>query len=138
MELVRIYECFCDETRLRILNLISRGPLCVCHFQEILDLPQVKVSKHLAYLRKRKMVATKRVGTWVVYRLAEERSQEFEQNLRCLQDCVASDKSFRKDLLKLKKVVRKASDEIASELRPAGCCPDESPEAATTAEKISV
>ena len=51
MKLLQIYRCFCDETRLRILHLLTQGPLCVCHFQNILQVPQVAVSKHLAYLR---------------------------------------------------------------------------------------
>ena len=42
MDLVQIYHCFCDRTRLRILNLLCEGPLCVCHFQELLNEPQVK------------------------------------------------------------------------------------------------
>ena len=36
MDLIRIYECLCDATRLRILHLLTHGPLCVCHIQEIL------------------------------------------------------------------------------------------------------
>jgi ArsR family transcriptional regulator len=56
MDLVQIYECLCDQTRLRILHLLSQTPLCVCHFQEILEEPQVKISKHLAYLRNRGLV----------------------------------------------------------------------------------
>ena len=53
MKLLQIYRCLCDETRLRILHLLAQGPLCVCHFQTILRLPQVAVSEHLAYLRER-------------------------------------------------------------------------------------
>ncbi len=34
MDLIQIYECFCDQTRLRILHLLCQGPLCVCDFQE--------------------------------------------------------------------------------------------------------
>ena len=49
MDLVQIYQCFCDLTRLRILHLLTKSPLCVCHFQDILREPQVKISKHLAY-----------------------------------------------------------------------------------------
>jgi DNA-binding transcriptional ArsR family regulator len=56
MDLVTIYECLCDQTRLRILNLLCQGPLCVCHIQEILNEPQVKVSKHLGYLKAHGMV----------------------------------------------------------------------------------
>ena len=46
MSLVQIYQCLCDETRLRILNLLHEGELCVCHIQDILGEPQVKISKH--------------------------------------------------------------------------------------------
>lgn len=86
MELVRIYECLCDITRLRILNVLLRGPLCVCHFQRILGEPQVKISKHLGYLRSRGLVEAKREGNWMVYRLPEKPSRELAANLACLQD----------------------------------------------------
>lgn len=104
MDLVRIYQCLCDRTRLRIVHLLTHGPLCVCHFQEILEIPQAKVSQHLAYLRQREMVETTRRGTWVIYSLPEKPSHELESNLRCLQDCVTSDRMFRADLTRLAKV----------------------------------
>lgn len=53
MDLVEIYKCLCDRTRLRLLHVLAQGPVCVCHFQEVLGEPQVKISKHLAYLRAR-------------------------------------------------------------------------------------
>ncbi|HET7237493.1 MAG TPA: metalloregulator ArsR/SmtB family transcription factor [Terrimicrobiaceae bacterium] len=98
MELLRIYQCFCDPTRLRILHLLTRGPLCVCHFQEILRLPQTKVSQHLAYVRKRGLVECRRHQTWMIYSLPAKPSSELEANLKCLQDCVQSDRRFRDDL----------------------------------------
>ena len=58
MNLVEVYNVLCDETRLRILHLLANRPLCVCHFQDILSAPQVKISKHLAYLREHGMVET--------------------------------------------------------------------------------
>lgn len=104
MDLVRIYQCFCDPTRLRILHLLTETPLCVCHFQEILDEPQVKVSKHLAYLRDRKMVTAKRDQNWMIYSLPQKRSAELQKNLKCLQDCVQTDPMFKKDLKALAKL----------------------------------
>jgi ArsR family transcriptional regulator, arsenate/arsenite/antimonite-responsive transcriptional repressor len=98
MDLIQIYQCFCDRTRLRILHLLGRGPLCVCHFQEVLVEPQVKVSKHLAYLRARGMVQAKRNGNWMIYSLPARREPELEANLKCLQDCVQTDPVFRRDL----------------------------------------
>jgi len=121
MELIRIYQCLCDETRLRILHLLARGPLCVCHFQDVLQLPQTKVSQHLAYLRKRRMVETTRRGTWIIYRLPARPSPELEANLRCLQDCVTSDKLFRADLARLAKV-KKCAGWVEEAVGQKTCC----------------
>jgi ArsR family transcriptional regulator len=104
MKLLRIYRCLCDETRLRILHLLTQGPLCVCHFQDILGLPQVAISKHLAYLRANDMVVAQRHGKWMIYRLPEKASAELDLQLRCLQDCVQSDRNFQGDLKRLKKM----------------------------------
>ncbi|HEX4665595.1 MAG TPA: metalloregulator ArsR/SmtB family transcription factor [Chthoniobacterales bacterium] len=101
MKLAEIYQCFCDPTRLRILHLLTRSPLCVCHFQQTLREPQVKISKHLAYLRSRGLVQTKRSGNWIIYSLPAKRSSELEMNLTCLRDCAESDPIFRKDLQRL-------------------------------------
>ena len=101
MDLVQIYQCFCDRTRLRILQLLAKSPLCVCHFQTILGEPQVKISKHLAYLRERGMVEVERDQNWKIYSLASKRPPGLDANLKCLQDCVQSDKIFTADLKKL-------------------------------------
>ena len=74
MDLVQIYQCFCDLTRLRILHLLTKSPLCVCHFQDILREPQVKISKHLAYLRRRGMVVATRDKNWMIYSLSTKRA----------------------------------------------------------------
>lgn len=102
MELIQIYQCFCDETRLRILNLLSQGPLCVCHFQTLLEEPQVKISKHLAYLKDKGLVAATRYQNWMIYCLPPKRSPELEKNLQCLQDCVQTMPVFKKDLRNLR------------------------------------
>lgn len=104
MRLLEIYKCLCDETRLRILHLLTQSPLCVCHFQEILGLPQVAISKHLAYLRRKEMVTATRHEQWMIYSLPRKRSDELDLQLRCLQDCVQSDPVFRQDLRKLNKL----------------------------------
>lgn len=110
MDLVQIYQCFCDRTRLRILHLLTNSPLCVCHFQTILGEPQVKISKHLAYLRDRGLVDVERDKNWMVYSLPKKRAPELETNLKCLQDCVQSDTAFARDLGKLKAIQKSCCD----------------------------
>ena len=104
MKLLQIYRCFCDETRLRILQLLTQGPLCVCHLQSILKMPQVAISKHLAYLRSHGLVLAQRHEQWMIYRLPEKVPDELDLQLRCLQDCVQTHPVFRADLKRLKKV----------------------------------
>jgi ArsR family transcriptional regulator, arsenate/arsenite/antimonite-responsive transcriptional repressor len=104
MGLIQIYQCLCDLTRLRILNLLTEGELCVCHFQEILGEPQVKVSKHLAYLRTRGLVLARKEANWVIYGLPAKPSRELSANLACLQDCVREDAIFRRDLDRRRKL----------------------------------
>lgn len=117
MSLVEIYKCLCDETRLRILHLLTRGPLCVCHFQSILESPQVAVSKHLGYLRRKGLVEAARHEQWMIYRLASGASVELDLQLRCLQDCVQSHPVFQKDLRRLEKV-RRECDWIVPQSMP--------------------
>jgi ArsR family transcriptional regulator len=118
MELVRIYECLCDKTRLRILHLLVRSPLCVCHLQEILREPQVKISKHLAYLRSRELVEAEQEKNWMIYSLPTRRPPELEANLKCLQDCVQTDGVFKRDLKALGKLRAKRDEPSVV----AACC----------------
>ncbi len=73
--LVGLYQALADATRLRILALLAETPggpggeLCVCHIHASLGVSQPTVSRHLAYLRKAGLVAARRGGVWMHYRL---------------------------------------------------------------------
>lgn len=69
-ELERFFQALGDRTRLRLLNLMGDREICVCYFVEILDQPQPKISRHLAYLRKAGIVTARRDGKWMHYRIA--------------------------------------------------------------------
>ena len=119
MKLIQIYRCFCDPTRLRILHLLAQTPLCVCHFQEILGESQVKISKHLAYLRARRMVVAQRDQNWMIYSLPKKTGPELAANLKCLEDCVQSDPTFKSDLGRLEKISGKRNAPAQALLSPA-------------------
>ena len=110
MNLIEVYQCFCDRTRLRILHLLAESPLCVCHFQDVLGETQVKISKHLAYLRSHGMVTTEREHNWIIYSLPKQRAVELDKNLKCLQDCVQTDPVFKRDLQKLKQLQKRCCE----------------------------
>lgn len=116
MELFAIYRCLADQQRLRILNLLQDNPLCVCHLQEMLALPQVQTSKHLAYLRRHGLVTARREGSWMVYALAEPPHPLILENLTFLRDCAIDHPCFRDDLDRRDAVL----DQLARERLP---CP---------------
>ena len=68
--LARLFRALADPTRLRLLNLIADREVCVCYFVGILQISQPKISRHLAYLRRAGIVASRREGKWMHYRLA--------------------------------------------------------------------
>ena len=67
--LEQLFKALADDTRLRILALLSSGETCVCHIHGALGLPQPTVSRHLAYLRRAGVVAARRDGLWMHYRI---------------------------------------------------------------------
>ena len=62
-------KALADETRLRILALLTGGERCVCDIMAALSLPQSTASRHLAYLRNNGWVSGTRRGKWMYYRL---------------------------------------------------------------------
>ncbi|MDW7731785.1 MAG: metalloregulator ArsR/SmtB family transcription factor [Methanolobus sp.] len=66
------FKVLSDETRLRILMLLSKRELCVCEICHILDLPQPKVSRHLAKMRDLNFVKDQKEGQWTFYYLSIE------------------------------------------------------------------
>jgi ArsR family transcriptional regulator len=103
------------------MNLLLGGPLCVCHLQEVLREPQVKVSRHLAYLRRGALVTAERCGQWMIYRLPAALSPALAGQLACLQDAAAEEAIFRRDqvrLVKLKKNLGPESPSCVRQARP--------------------
>lgn len=101
MELLRVYDCLCDATRLRLLHLLAAGPLCVCHIEAVLRLPQAKISRHLAYLRRNGLVTCTQAGPWRIYALASPAPALLTANLACLQDLAPDEPVFRGDRARL-------------------------------------
>lgn len=67
-----LFKALAHDTRLRILNLLLGGEVCVCRIMEILQLPQSTASRHLGILKNAGLVEDRRDGIWVHYSLARE------------------------------------------------------------------
>src|SRR6267143_7035441 len=108
LELTEIYKSFSDFSRLRILHLLVQEPVCVCHFQAVIGLPQVNVSQHLAYLRKAGLVEFERAQTWKIYRLVSPCPPELEVNLAARVECATFDPTFQQDLIRLREILKES------------------------------
>jgi ArsR family transcriptional regulator len=97
----RLFKALGDDTRLRILALLTHGELCVCHLEEALGLRQSNVSRQLAILRHAGVVNTRRKGTWVYYSLASQDDPQCRIQLRALVREFASRHVLRRDVERL-------------------------------------
>ena len=84
-----IFRAFADPVRLRILNLIQDGEICVGDLVSVLKAPQPTVSRHLAYLRRAGLVSVRQERSWNYYVLAPARSAFHQKMLECLTTCYA-------------------------------------------------
>jgi ArsR family transcriptional regulator len=101
-----IFRALSDRTRLRILNLLRGGELCVCHLVDVLGVPQPTASRHLAYLRKTGLVVARKEGLWMHYGLAPTRSKSHAMLLECLAQCFREESAFARDNERLRLRVR--------------------------------
>jgi ArsR family transcriptional regulator len=99
----RFFQALGDNTRLRLLNLMGDREICVCYFVEILDRPQPKISRHLAYLRSAGIVATRRDGKWMHYRIVMPPHIGATQILQQTLGWLKEDRAMQADRARLSK-----------------------------------
>ena len=69
-----VFKAFGDQTRLRILFLLAERELCVCELVAVLEMPQGRISRHLAQLKHADLVTDRRAGLWIYYSLTQGNS----------------------------------------------------------------
>ncbi len=116
-ELEQLFKGLADQNRLRILNLLLHGELCVCDIQYVLESSQPNVSRHLTYLKNSGLVLDRREGSRIYYRLARTAEGVRKSLFDFLRDAFRDAKTLAEDSRKLKKAIEKGSC-TASEWRP--------------------
>lgn len=86
-DLDTLFKGFADPTRIRILNVLAAGELCVCDVVDVLRLPQPTISRHLAYLRRMGLVECTREGKFAHYRLANAEHAVHRHLIDCARSC---------------------------------------------------
>lgn len=116
-ELEQYFKALGDANRLRILNLLLHGELCVCDIQFVLEASQPNVSRHLAYLKNSRLVLDRRDGLRIFYRLAEPKQGAKKKLFEFLQDAYKSEEQLQDDTRRLKDAIQEGSCTV-SEWKP--------------------
>jgi ArsR family transcriptional regulator len=98
-----------EASRLRIVNLLLQRELCVCDIQRILNLTQPSASRHLNYLKHAGLVADRRDGLRVFYRLTEEESPVLQNLCGFLRGALHGEDPFESDIKELRDSVAKGA-----------------------------
>jgi ArsR family transcriptional regulator len=101
LDLVPLFAALADRTRLRLLNLMDGREVCVCYFVEVLKQGQPKISRHLAYLRRAGIVAARREGKWMHYRIEQPADAHARAVLEAALLSCKADAEMQSDLARL-------------------------------------
>ena len=108
-ELQERFKGLADRTRLRIVNLLLTGELCVCDIQRILEVSQSGVSRHMTYLKHAGLVRDRRDGVRIFYRLATEQDVTVKSLCEFLRAAFQKDNALRADLGPLKRALKEGT-----------------------------
>lgn len=112
-ETVAIAKALADRTRLRILMALAGGELCVCQIVELCSLAPSTVSKHLQLLAHAGLIAGRKDGRWIYYRLAGKGAPENVRGaLRWVRVSFSDDAVISADSKALEKITAKDKEAL--------------------------
>lgn len=91
------FSALADKTRLRLLNLMRDGEVCVCFFAETLGTNNPKISRHLSYLKRANLVTSRRDGKWMHYRITPPSNANGLDVFTSTMKMLESDKQLKAD-----------------------------------------
>ncbi|HUF16996.1 MAG TPA: metalloregulator ArsR/SmtB family transcription factor [Thermoanaerobaculia bacterium] len=115
--LEQLFLALADRTRVRLLNLLAEGDVCVCFFVEVLKEPQPKISRHLAYLRGANLVASRKDGKWVHYSITPPEQPTVRKAFDAVLASFEGDRELKRDRLALMRAC--CSTRVPEQLRRA-------------------
>ncbi|HNY20799.1 MAG TPA: metalloregulator ArsR/SmtB family transcription factor [Treponemataceae bacterium] len=77
-----ICKALADESRVRIVHILSCGELCACDIHDYFDLSQPTLSHHLNILVDSGIVVSRHEGKWTHYSLARDELAFFENFIK--------------------------------------------------------
>jgi ArsR family transcriptional regulator len=94
----QFFRALADRTRLRVVNLLAHGSLCVCDIQRILEQPQSSVSRHLALLKSAGLIRDRRDGMRTFYALTVWDSRLGRAVLAAIRAHLAAEADYGADI----------------------------------------
>lgn len=88
--MVPVFKALADETRLKIIEMLSCGELCACKILEDFDISQPTLSYHMKILTESGIVKGVREGAWMRYSLVEGDIVNLKQFIAELTRCKRS------------------------------------------------
>jgi len=108
-KLEAVFKALGDTNRLRIVNLLLHGELCVCDIQYVLQNSQPNISRHLTYLKRSEMVLDRREGSRIFYRLADAKDLGKKPLYDFLRGSFAAESQLQQDTARLQEAVANGS-----------------------------
>lgn len=103
-DIENLFKALADHTRLRLISLLGDSEVCVCFLVEALKTTQPKISRHLAYLRRAQVVAARRDGKWMHYRLTDPPDEHAARIFREVRASLAEHPELQRDREKLMQI----------------------------------
>lgn len=103
--IAHLLRAVAEPTRARLLRALLGRELCVCELMDALQIPQYKVSRHLAVLKRAGLVADRRQGLWTYYSLPPGAKTDpvVKDLLRLIEAHVEDDRTVAADLVRLQR-----------------------------------
>ena len=101
----QVLKAMGEPTRIRLLNLLRIGDICVCDLQAVLRISQSNVSRHLAALRHVGLVSYTRRGLRIIYSLAPASTLQMSALHDLLHRCCSLEPKLQQDIVRFRQAV---------------------------------
>ena len=110
---IALTKALSDASRVRALLALGRGEVCVCRLIELLRLAPSTVSKHMALLKQAGLVASRKEGRWIYFRLADEKKDRAAARfIELAQDLIGSDGTVQTDRARMAGILKQDAGKL--------------------------
>ena len=103
----QIFKALSEESRLRILSILFQMELCVCDIEDVLQLTQSNVSRHLTILKNAGIIKSYKNAQWIYYSINDDFKVESEELYRYLELRIKKLPTYKEDIERLSKCKEK-------------------------------